>query len=267
MSERSFSQILRAIIVPDGKGWALNFYVAMFIGLLAAAAYGATVSWAAVLAGLLLSGAALLAGVLLGFVFGIPRQLQLEESKVVASADQASSSSVSARVRYQGNTNLEQISDWLTKILVGVGLTQFGSIASGAGRLIGNVAPAFGDGPDARVFTGGLGVFSIAFGFVTGWLYTRLLLGGAMAEADRRATARDLMEAAREAEQAGNDDDARSLRAQALNLLDGDGDGDGDGGGGGSDRGPAGHRDTARDGDSGTGPPAEDAARSRTPVP
>src|SRR5205085_11890184 len=26
------------------------------------------------------------------------------------------------------NTNLEQISDWLTKILVGVGLTQFGSL-------------------------------------------------------------------------------------------------------------------------------------------
>lgn len=122
-----------------------------------------------------------------------------------------------------GNTNLEQISDWLTKILVGVGLTQFGSIASGAGRLIGNIAPAFGDGPDANVFTGGLGIFSIAFGFVTGWLYTRLLLGGAMAQADRRATARDLIEAAKDAEQAGDGAAARDLRGRAMDLLDGDG--------------------------------------------
>ncbi len=30
----------------------------------------------------------------------------------------------SNKVNYRSNTNLEQISDWLTKILVGVGLTQ-----------------------------------------------------------------------------------------------------------------------------------------------
>jgi hypothetical protein len=245
----------------SGKTWAA--FLTWLVGgiVLAAAAVLLYVAprpdrWSTVAIGFIVTAATMLAGGVVGFVFGVPR---------VLAADNAGTPRRQATIT--GNTNLEQISDWLTKILVGVGLTQFGSIASGAGRLIGNVAPAFGDGPDARVFTGGLGVFSIAFGFVTGWLYTRLLLGGAMAEADRRATARDLMEAAREAEQAGNDDDARSLRAQALNLLDGDGDGDGDGGGGGSDRGPAGHRDTARDGDSGTGPPAEDAARSRTPVP
>jgi hypothetical protein len=183
MSERSFSQILRAIIVPDGKGWALNFYVAMFIGLLAAAAYGATVSWAAVLAGLLLSGAALLAGVLLGFVFGIPRQLQLEESKVVASADQASSSSVSARVRYQGNTNLEQISDWLTKILVGVGLTQIGQLPAIYGQIATFFGPAIGGDIGGTVAVC-LTIFFPIVGFMIGYLWTRLYLGEELVLAD-----------------------------------------------------------------------------------
>jgi hypothetical protein len=183
MAERSFSQILRAIIVPDGKGWALNFYVAMFIGLIAAGAYGATVSWAAVLAGLLLSGAALLAGVLLGFVFGIPRQLQLEESKVVASADQASSSSVSARVRYQGNTNLEQISDWLTKILVGVGLTQIGQVPTVYGQIATFFGPAIG-GEIGGTVAVCLTIFFPIIGFMIGYLWTRLYLGEELVLAD-----------------------------------------------------------------------------------
>jgi hypothetical protein len=48
----------------------------------------------------------LLSGGFLGFIFGIPSILQLEKS----------------RIKY--NDNLVQISDWLTKIIVGVGLTQ-----------------------------------------------------------------------------------------------------------------------------------------------
>jgi len=36
---------------------------------------------------------------------------------------------------YSGNTNLEQISDWLTKILVGVGLTQLREIPGQVQRL------------------------------------------------------------------------------------------------------------------------------------
>jgi hypothetical protein len=181
MSERSLGQILRAIIVPDGKGWAINFYVAMFIGLIAAGAYGATVSWAAVLAGLLLSGAALLAGVLLGFVFGIPRQLQLAESKVVAT-DEASSSQ-RARVRYQGNTNLEQISDWLTKILVGVGLTQIGQVPTIYGQIATFFGPAIGGDIGGTVAVC-LTIFFPIVGFMIGYLWTRLYLGEELVLAD-----------------------------------------------------------------------------------
>jgi F0F1-type ATP synthase membrane subunit b/b' len=56
--------------------------------------------------GVLIAGGSLLTGGILGFIFGIPSVLQDANSKL----------------KY--NDNLVQISDWLTKIIVGVGLTQ-----------------------------------------------------------------------------------------------------------------------------------------------
>jgi hypothetical protein len=61
----------------------------------------------------ILSAASLITGGFFGFLFGIPRSLSTPGPSFV-----------------QPNTNLEQISDWLTKILVGVGLTQIGTIFS-----------------------------------------------------------------------------------------------------------------------------------------
>lgn len=60
--------------------------------------------------GLLISCAAFAAGGVLGFLFGIPRVS-------AASADGVANP-------INSNTNLEQVSDWVTKIVVGLGLTQ-----------------------------------------------------------------------------------------------------------------------------------------------
>lgn len=67
--------------------------------------------------GVLIAGGSILSGSFLGFIFGIPSILQNPE----------------ARLRY--NDNLVQISDWLTKIIVGVGLTQLYNIPSFIRRL------------------------------------------------------------------------------------------------------------------------------------
>ena len=67
---------------------------------------------------------ALLMGGLLGFLFGIPRTLQQEPSQVT----EQNRKDQSQETNYGVNTNLEQISDWLTKILVGVGLTQISTL-------------------------------------------------------------------------------------------------------------------------------------------
>ena len=74
----------------------------------------------------LIAAAAFSVGGLLGFLFGIPRTLQQESPPPTppASAGAAPASVNSSDYRQNVNTNLEQISHWLTKILVGVGLTQ-----------------------------------------------------------------------------------------------------------------------------------------------
>ena len=108
-----------------------------------------------------------------GFLFGVPRQLQ--------EARQAGDPSTPG---YAGNTNLEQISDWLTKILVGVGLTQILQIPGQIQRLTSFLAPALGNESSSQVFALGLlGYFSIA-GFLIGYLSTRLLLARAFEQAD-----------------------------------------------------------------------------------
>jgi hypothetical protein len=67
---------------------------------------------------ILLAGAFLLLGALTGFLFGVPRVRSTSDS----SNSETSKSPLTFSLRgYQANTNLEQISDWLTKIIVGCG--------------------------------------------------------------------------------------------------------------------------------------------------
>lgn len=81
-----------------------------------------------------LSGASLIAGALLGFIFGVPRSVADPESTAAkipagnAATDASAQNTPTAKVR--ANTNLEQISDWLTKLLVGVGLSRIEDMPS-----------------------------------------------------------------------------------------------------------------------------------------
>src|SRR5690606_13665994 len=79
--------------------------------------------------------AAFASGGITGFIFGIPRTMQ-------------KSTATDGHTEVHDNTNLEQISDWLTKILVGVGLTQINAIKSGFYTLAEQAGVAVG-GPAA----------------------------------------------------------------------------------------------------------------------
>jgi len=164
--------------------------------------------------GLVVAAAAAFTGALFGFIFGVPRVLASDRPQGRSSSLYGGSAPIVA------NTNLEQISDWLTKILVGVGLTQFALIVKAANRLFAGLSPSFGGGEVGTAFAGALILYMITFGFATGWLFTRLFLGRAMASADRGAAALDLMEMAEQAEQAGDDDAARTYRTRARDVLE-----------------------------------------------
>lgn len=125
--------------------------------------------------------AAIAAGALVGFIFGIPTSLQYRRPPSPAAGGAASEE---AAALYVGNTSLEQISDWLTKILVGVGLTQLSSIPSGLADLGQFLAVGLGGLPGADVFAAVLVVYGIIIGFFLGYLWTRLNLPFLLAESD-----------------------------------------------------------------------------------
>jgi hypothetical protein len=77
-------------------------------------------------------------GGLAGFIFAIPRAREKDGTQF----------------SYLANTNLEQISDWLTKILVGISLIQIGRLQSVLGNLGRNLAPMLG----GTSVSGGIGV-------------------------------------------------------------------------------------------------------------
>ncbi|HEY0096399.1 MAG TPA: hypothetical protein VGB96_18870, partial [Archangium sp.] len=133
--------------------------------------------------GLLIAAAFLALGMLLGFLFGVPRSAQ-EPTAAAPPAEGGAASASTASNRIKVNTNLEQISDWLTKILVGVGLTQFGQIPTLLKNLAGFVAKGMGDAPSDPLFAIGLILYFSICGFFTGYLLTRLFLAGAFMVAD-----------------------------------------------------------------------------------
>lgn len=66
--------------------------------------------------------ASLASGLIVGLLFGLPNVRRVE----IADGDQSNDSGVrSARLGYAESTNLEQVADWLTKIIIGLTLTQF----------------------------------------------------------------------------------------------------------------------------------------------
>jgi uncharacterized protein YneF (UPF0154 family) len=100
-----------------------------------------------------------------GFLFGVPR--------------------VNSGLRRTGlrpNSNIEAISDWLTKIIVGVGLVEFRKI----GRFLDTISTQLGQSlarypraeiqSDATVFAKALIVYFILAGAIQGYLLTRLYL-------------------------------------------------------------------------------------------
>lgn len=143
---------------------------------------------------LLLATTCLLVGGLVGFLFAIPRSLQQGEEPPPEAAEEPQDEDVAPqqarqrrRAGYQANTNLEQISDWLTKILVGVGLTQLGEIRTGFLALAEYFGPALGGTAASGPFTVVVVATFLTCGFLVGYLWSRLYLASAFSRADRQA--------------------------------------------------------------------------------
>jgi pYEATS domain-containing protein involved in immunity len=150
--------------------------------------------------GLMVAASALVIGGLLGFLFGIPRTLQQQAVPVAnnTSPDPNAAATTSGNkpegAEIQANTNLEQVSDWVTKILVGVGLTQVAAIGRKFDQVAASVSIALGDTSGNRSFALALIIFPLILGFLFSYLWTRLYLPGAFREAEALAALKKRVE-------------------------------------------------------------------------
>jgi hypothetical protein len=127
------------------------------------------------------AAACLSVGFFAGFLFGIPKVLQGERTNPTPATKPPTG------YRQRVNTNLEEISDWLTKIIVGLGLYELKKVPSWLDRLAAVFAASVDHKPEERGVLGGAVVFFFVSGFLLGYLVTRLYLQGALGRADRAA--------------------------------------------------------------------------------
>lgn len=123
----------------------------------------------------------LIVGCLAGFLFAIPTVLQGDHSGAVAGAP--IKTSYSQRV----NTSLEEISDWLTKIIVGLSIYNLAHIPSWVIDLANRFATVFNHCPPQQGVLSAAIIFFTVSGFLLGYLVTRLYLQVAMGTADKLA--------------------------------------------------------------------------------
>lgn len=131
--------------------------------------------------GLMSAGAAVLTGGLLGFLFGVPHTKDDEEATSAGSRRANGESETergrpSLKPRYRHNTSLEQISDWLTKIIVGVSLVEIVHIWETVWVMAKTLGWGLGGGEGADAFGLALLTYFFVCGIVFGFLWARLYL-------------------------------------------------------------------------------------------
>lgn len=186
--------ILRAVISSGNRD--LVFVNANLLGF---AAFGVLVTcsvwWDRCSVALLWAAAAAATGFIVGFIFGFPRTIAqplLPNTSATnpaapvarASADAAQSARTS---RLYVNTNLEQVSDWITKTIVAIGLVQlrelprrFGQLAAYAGMALGKPYTGASANETAAALIG----YFLVLGFLAGYLLTRMFFQAAFSRGD-----------------------------------------------------------------------------------
>jgi hypothetical protein len=149
----------------------------------------------------LIAFASFASGGLLGFLFGVPKSISGEARPAAILASdrmrkddkvrQVLNAAVDGDVlpeeiesevevaRYRSNTNLEEMSDWLTKLIVGAGLVQAREIGDAFQELVRGIGRQLQDAPFAHAAIGANILGFMVLGFFTLYLLTRLYLATA----------------------------------------------------------------------------------------
>jgi hypothetical protein len=194
--KKSWVRGLGELFGHDDLGRINKVFIPLIAGALGAAF---CVAWKACAVGpvFLWVFASLAAGGTAGFLFGIPKAGWLSKADgtpssainglPLAAGDTVSNATGGAGVqRARPNTNLEEVSDWLTKILVGLTLVNLNDLKTQVHNISLNAAAAIRSKPtdsDISAATAIIVGFAL-IGFLVVYLYMRLFVQGAIVRSD-----------------------------------------------------------------------------------
>jgi len=135
------------------------------------------------------SVASFASGALLGFLFGVPKVLQDETTKNAGGP------------RQLVNTNLDQISDWLTKVVVGLTLVNARDISTSLKGTAGILATALGNKDTDLALAMAVIVYFSVLGFMSLYILTRLYLSAAFWEREQASKDSTAISGAKSAEE------------------------------------------------------------------
>ena len=148
-------------------GWTFAIPLIAFLWTIVILIYSLSlpsgVRWGVFATAVITGSCSFLAGGLVGLLFGIPRSA-------------LGSAGTTPTGRYQANSNLVEVSDWLTKIIVGVGLVQIGRLEPALSRLAANLKAPLGGQPTSAAFGMALVIANVLLGFLFFYLWARSLL-------------------------------------------------------------------------------------------
>src|ERR1700722_20088570 len=148
-------------------GWTFAIPLIAFLWTIVILIYSLSmpsgVRWSVFATAVITGSCSFLAGGLVGLLFGIPRSA-------------LSSAGTTPTGKYQANSNLVEVSDWLTKIIVGVGLVQIGRLLPALSRLAANLKSPLGGQPSSAAFGIALVIANVLLGFLFFYLWSRSLL-------------------------------------------------------------------------------------------
>lgn len=146
-----------------------TLWLGFIAGITGLVGYSLTISggWKMLFLSVLMAAASYISGFFLGFLFGIPKRIN-----------------DTAQTAYNLNTNLVDISDWLTKIIIGLGLVEIKTIPGYLASVGTYIQQATNGEESVKIFSVCSIVYFSIFGLYYGYNYMRLFLSGQFKEAD-----------------------------------------------------------------------------------